>query len=61
MDDKEYVAEYILPPHPEAVVVLGGEITKPEEPIQAEFTLSDLIRQAVQQEIRREIIRDVQD
>jgi len=39
--------QYILPPHPEAVVVSEEKTSVPEAPIVAENSLSDLIRQAV--------------
>ena len=47
IDEKIEEAVYIMPPHPEAVVVSSEATTNPGEPTVAEESISDLIQQAV--------------
>ena len=51
--------QYILPPHPEAVVVSDEKTSIHEAPAVAENSLSDLIRQAVG-EVRNELMVELE-
>jgi hypothetical protein len=51
--------EYILPPHPKACVPVMEKPVCPDEPIAAKETLSDLVRQAVD-EVRCELMAELE-